>query len=710
MSGLLVDIEEELNMPGGVGFIDATDVLVEATKEMEFGTILNMDGYDLSDAMSALEIMDPRMDTGMTVPPPPFSPNMPLLPSEVCWILDRTFACEMSWHTGLALSQTVYTLRYVHYLRDITYPRFKADNTASSTEPFYDPDPERPLELVTLVLRAGVFGMLKCCDLVWREVARDHLVDGEDWNSDKYGVSLCEHIQPEAMLSLLNDAVTWLRESPSLSSSTWRDPLIQRLLMRKNIFQTLSYPSFPALYEANECLANILAGPPLPEPSELALNVFDPAIARRLVSFVPTRSVDLPPQSEVWEAFTMWLDRWQEVRRLIGAKSLWSVKTLASLRAYEVQSPGRSAFLRSLSISTFFDGSKILLTHDPPWLIDRFFSETIALPPGMLCRLTEPASRFDKDSSSASSDKDFRERDSHKEEVELFEKGVAKLLVDYFTSFYHNRPRQRRRLASSLLNWHLALEHASDIVTKLSSITSSESTLSRVPLIIRHTRLSIITEVIFSGFELELYARHEWVMVYWYLGRILSTQIAVLDDLYVSLLREDEADRVRQALGYISVQRDYAEALRYVVVALRDMMYHYPPSKVQIDPEREQANFEKRFKWAFISGYSEATTLDEDRPILGMWRRWRNEHGVLEMSLVLENFTRAQASFLHLSERNLADTAAGFCEAEYKEFMRSLAQTCATNLALLQKSSVLQDVPEWVWDETSRWFPQIKLS
>lgn len=32
MSGLVVDVESELNMPGGVGFIDATDVLKEGTQ------------------------------------------------------------------------------------------------------------------------------------------------------------------------------------------------------------------------------------------------------------------------------------------------------------------------------------------------------------------------------------------------------------------------------------------------------------------------------------------------------------------------------------------------------------------------------------------------------------------------------------------------------------------------------------------------------
>lgn len=84
----------------------------------------------------------------------------------------------MGWHGGLALSQTVYTLQYVHHLGDITHPFFTVGGGARLFESPYDPeDPERPLKLVTLVLRSSVFGLLKCCDLVWREIAHDHVVD-----------------------------------------------------------------------------------------------------------------------------------------------------------------------------------------------------------------------------------------------------------------------------------------------------------------------------------------------------------------------------------------------------------------------------------------------------------------------------------------------------------------------------------------------------
>ena len=46
------------------------------------------------------QIGDPRMDSGATLPAeeqrPPFDPLTPLLPEEICWILDRILACEVS--------------------------------------------------------------------------------------------------------------------------------------------------------------------------------------------------------------------------------------------------------------------------------------------------------------------------------------------------------------------------------------------------------------------------------------------------------------------------------------------------------------------------------------------------------------------------------------------------------------------------------------
>ena len=175
-------------------------------------------GFTLSEAMSAVEVSyccslaqlllkcpykigDPRMDSGAITASeaqqPAFDPLTPLLPGEVCWILDRTVACEvtdmrvlrslmffmlteyiycytyvqMQWHVGNALAQTMYTCLYMHYLPMIN-PDFLKYRSIAKTF-----DKQRPLELISLVIRSGVLGVVKCCDLVYRELVKGNVHD-----------------------------------------------------------------------------------------------------------------------------------------------------------------------------------------------------------------------------------------------------------------------------------------------------------------------------------------------------------------------------------------------------------------------------------------------------------------------------------------------------------------------------------------------------
>lgn len=134
--------------------------------------------------------MDPRLDNGMISygnPPPSFDCYAPLLPEEVCWLLDRAIAAEvrtaeslitnlsliiyqMTWHMGCALSQTVFTLLHVHNLENLEPSRWCRYQQIPS-------DPQRPDFLVTNVLRAGVLGLVKSCDLAWREFSKRHMYE-----------------------------------------------------------------------------------------------------------------------------------------------------------------------------------------------------------------------------------------------------------------------------------------------------------------------------------------------------------------------------------------------------------------------------------------------------------------------------------------------------------------------------------------------------
>ena len=137
--------------------------------------------------------MDPRMDSGMERPEYPngnFDPYALLLPEEVCWIIDRTFAAEvclfsayiwiyltsiqMLWYSGQSLSQSVFTCLYVH---EVVPGRMWYGNRSGFGPVMLGEDPQRPVQLLSLVLRAAIYGLLKSCDFAWRELTKGHVIE-----------------------------------------------------------------------------------------------------------------------------------------------------------------------------------------------------------------------------------------------------------------------------------------------------------------------------------------------------------------------------------------------------------------------------------------------------------------------------------------------------------------------------------------------------
>jgi hypothetical protein len=82
------------------------------------------------------------------------------------------------------------------------------------------------------------------------------------------------------------------------------------------------------LTSAREQLRSIRSRPcPVPAPGSNASLVFDPFVARKLNSFGPLRTHELPPQERVWDALQCFLDDWDELRLLCDTTSIltWEV-------------------------------------------------------------------------------------------------------------------------------------------------------------------------------------------------------------------------------------------------------------------------------------------------------------------------------------------------------------------------------------------------
>lgn len=105
---------------------DVSPLLHAACQDLHEGDLIHGDNFNLFAAMSALEIMDPKMDSGMAstyysldeaiengAAPVPVSDDKTTDVRCIIDIFDHILACEATWHKGHSLAQTVYSCLYL---------------------------------------------------------------------------------------------------------------------------------------------------------------------------------------------------------------------------------------------------------------------------------------------------------------------------------------------------------------------------------------------------------------------------------------------------------------------------------------------------------------------------------------------------------------------------------------------------------------------
>ncbi|XP_027920615.1 N-alpha-acetyltransferase 35, NatC auxiliary subunit isoform X3 [Vigna unguiculata] len=121
-------IPPRASIPSGDNTVwtDVSPLLDAACQDLQEGELIHGDNFNLFAAMSALEIMDPKMDSGIActyysldeaiengVAPVPLSADKTTDVQCVIDIMDHLLACEATWHKGHSLAQTVYSCLYL---------------------------------------------------------------------------------------------------------------------------------------------------------------------------------------------------------------------------------------------------------------------------------------------------------------------------------------------------------------------------------------------------------------------------------------------------------------------------------------------------------------------------------------------------------------------------------------------------------------------
>jgi hypothetical protein len=187
------------------GWLDVTATLDATAGELAVGQMVHAPSFSLLSAMSALEVMDPKMDAGMitdtvTADKALGTPLMPreLTAGQIVHIMDQIMVCEMHWLAGHSLAQSVFTCLYLHDIKNVADRRFAAMAQA----------------------------VLKCCAIVRNMVVQADFYEEEDFVPQTFGFSMCEMIpEPEILAELaraedrLSARIKWLKMTPEERSS-----------------------------------------------------------------------------------------------------------------------------------------------------------------------------------------------------------------------------------------------------------------------------------------------------------------------------------------------------------------------------------------------------------------------------------------------------------------------------------------------------------
>jgi len=131
--------------------------------------------------MSALELMDPKMDSGMNSTTPISVDSLlekltPLTVSELIAVMDELAACEISWVNGHSIGHTLFTCLYLH----------------------------QPQKIASPILKAFVDILLKTAQLIRQAIIDADLYEDEDFFSGKFNFDLREEMSKEDCFAQLH--------------------------------------------------------------------------------------------------------------------------------------------------------------------------------------------------------------------------------------------------------------------------------------------------------------------------------------------------------------------------------------------------------------------------------------------------------------------------------------------------------------------------
>ncbi|KAH8843829.1 hypothetical protein MCOR27_010489 [Pyricularia oryzae] len=528
----------------GVISFDITERFTNAAKALKPGGLVKDGYFTLFESVGALEIMDPKMDSGCLADgeslDPDYDVTRPLLPTEVIGIIDQLLCHEMSWHSGYPLSQTILTSVHITRMMDPTPQTIdeahfirRCDFNSSETSNGNDSELDAAMHTV---LRAYCLGLLKTCWYVNEQIKSEHYYEEEDFVTNTYNQSLLDNISREEIRDNIQDARSLVRRLQNFLTMDIIEALDYRLELRYAILRAIELTGLRSnpdsikmpWVELKAVLEQVNSSHYLGQPVP---DAFSPKLQRRLASTMPPRPI---VELEFLQAYDMWTAFVADGLEIIQVLNYHDSQTLLNFVFwFQAKKPQPIVFIRTLLESYIFKDQIILGTRSIRQLMDDDFSLVV-----MPCSLL-----LDPQNDSIEIPHDPRYAISY--QMEVFRQRAAQHYLEIFQSLCQNRCRARRNMCHLINELDLvqidaeevdqllriaAEEHPLKQQTRLDP-TDPNSTSNALPLSswVYLYKLRLMEWIVQLGFELSLYAPDEMGGMYWYLTYLAQKRIHHLE-------------------------------------------------------------------------------------------------------------------------------------------------------------------------------------
>ncbi|KAH6642587.1 amino-acid N-acetyltransferas-like protein subunit Mak10 [Boeremia exigua] len=537
---------------------DITERFLKASDALEVGQLVKDDYFTLFESIGAIEIMDPKMDSGFLAPgetlEDEYDTSSALLPEEIIGIMDQLLCYEMAWHTGYPLSQTLFTSVYIDRLLWPEPKTLEQSQFMPNGESAHGPSMQALLQ----VLRAYCLALIKGCDYVIAKITSRDYFEEEDFCTQTYNRVLFVSTPIDVFLRELDAAVEVMEDTDLDLNDALRSAIISRLKLRQDYLRALDLDH--PLEQMSSSWSPVLSGMTTVKAThQLGQSVpgaFSTKMQRRLASTVPPRPIVEFEFKDALDLLQHLCVDCEEATRFIDLPQD-PLEYQSFLWTFASRSPAPLAYSRSYLSS--------LLFHP------EILNSAVSLPLADVKTLVFPSSPFlDPTNWTLSPPRNpLLPKPPRLQMAMLIDEFVDRTgqpYLDLWVALGQNRCRLRRMLTHVITAWDLLQADASIVDTDLASAASELSVFDQVlefslSTWVYHKKLWMIEKVILLGFEQDIYLPDEFSGMYLFLSLIVTRRRELLSRIqthhhtrHTSLLRERRlrlANDVADAAPYL---------------------------------------------------------------------------------------------------------------------------------------------------------------